>query len=64
MRLENGNEKEMNKGYWDTIFTNEWSCWDYCLQTAKNLTSSWRDPEFGPNTGDPHGYRSIVGNES
>ena len=37
VRLKDEGGEEMNKGYWDTIFTNEWSCWDYCLQTAKNL---------------------------
>ena len=63
-RLEDEGGKEMNKAYWDTIFTDEWACWNYCLQAAKDLTGFWRDPEFGPSKGDPHGYRSIVGNES
>lgn len=26
------------KKYWETIFTNEWSCWNYCLETAFKLT--------------------------
>ena len=61
-RLEgkSGGEKK----YWDTIFTDEWSCWNYCLEVAYKLKSYWRDSEFGPSTGDPSGYRSIVGNES
>ena len=52
----------MSKTYWDTIFTDEWACWDYCLQTASKLTHFWRDHEFGPSKADPNGYRSIVGN--
>lgn len=55
---------ESGKKFWDTIFTNEWSCLDYCLQTASKLKDFWRDHEFGPTKGDPHGYRSIVANES
>lgn len=51
-----------DKEYWDTIFTDEWACWDYCLQAAYKLENFWRDHEFGPTKGDPHGYRSIVGN--
>lgn len=34
------------------------------MEIANKLKTFWRDPEFGPSDGDPHGYRSIVGNES
>lgn len=52
------------KSEWQTIFTDEWACWSQCLEIANKLKTFWRDPQFGPSDGDPHGYRSIVGNES
>jgi hypothetical protein len=61
MRLETG-EKSTDEEYWETIFTDEWACWEYCLETASKLETFWRDPEFGPTKADPAGYRSIVGN--
>jgi hypothetical protein len=62
MRLETGNNADINEEYWSTIFTDEWSCFEFCLETTSKLDNFWRDPEFGPTKGDPHGFRSIVGN--
>jgi hypothetical protein len=36
MRLETG-EKSTEEEYWQTIFTDEWACWEYCLDTAYSL---------------------------
>ena len=63
LRLDTG-EKSTEEEYWDTIFTDEWACWEYCLDTASKLDSFWRDHEFGPTKADPAGIRSIIGNES
>lgn len=64
MRLEDTQEKSKAEDYWEFIFTDEWACWDYCLDVASKLDTFWRDPEFGPSKSDPSGIRSIVGNES
>lgn len=43
-RLEGEQEKQLDKTYWQTIFTDEWSCWNYCLEAASKLTTFWKDP--------------------
>lgn len=47
--MKHDNEAKRTE-FWNTIFTNEWACWNYCLQQTKPLTTFWKDPDFGTQT--------------
>ena len=44
MRLEDTGEKSTEEDYWEFIFTDEWACWEHCLDVASKLDTFWRDP--------------------